>query len=216
MAIGTIAYIAPEQVRGEEVDARSDLFSFGAVLYEMTTGREAFAGGTAGVVFDAILNRTPSSTLGFRADRPPKLEEIINKALEKDRELRYQSAADLKTDLKRLKRGLDSGRATGPQSGTASASVPDAAEVSREIPSRIRRTWVLAAAGAAVIVLTITAYLVTRWLISRTASSVENPLANAHFTRFTNWEGSERDATISPDGNSLHSLLIATGVTTSG
>ncbi len=115
-AIGTVAYMSPEQVRGEELDARTDLFSFGAVLYEMCTGTLAFPGETSGVIYHAILERPPNSPLIINPRAPAKLEEIINKALEKDRELRYQNASDLRADLKRLKRGTDSSRhsATSP------------------------------------------------------------------------------------------------------
>jgi serine/threonine protein kinase/TolB-like protein/predicted Zn-dependent protease len=108
--MGTVAYMSPEQVRGEDLDARSDIFSFGLVLYEMATGRQAYGGGTSGVILEAILNRAPVSPLRINPDLPPKLEEIIFKALEKDPEMRYQNASEIRTDLKRLKRDTDSGR----------------------------------------------------------------------------------------------------------
>jgi len=107
-AIGTVAFMSPEQVRGEELDARTDLFSFGLVLYEMAAGRPAFPGNTSGVITDGILNRAPARPAHFNREIPPKLEEIINKALEKDRKLRYQHASDVRTDLTRLKRESDS------------------------------------------------------------------------------------------------------------
>jgi Tol biopolymer transport system component/predicted Ser/Thr protein kinase len=114
-AIGTIAYMSPEQARGEELDARSDLFSFGAVLYEMATRRAAFSGSTSAVIFEAILNRTPLSPQGLNPEIPDKLVEIIDKALERDRRLRYQSASEIRTDLMRLKRD-SSGEAAVTQS----------------------------------------------------------------------------------------------------
>jgi len=102
--IGTVAYMSPEQARGEELDARSDLFSFGAVLYEMTSGRMAFLGNTAAIIYEAILNRAPIPLSRLKPELPPKLEEIVNMALEKDRKVRYQNASDIRRDLQRLKR----------------------------------------------------------------------------------------------------------------
>src|SRR5262249_11396870 len=113
-AMGTVAYMAPEQARGEELDARADLFSFGAVLYEMAAGRPAFAGNTAAVIYDAILHGDPESPLRWNPGLPPDLERLIAKTLEKDRELRYQTAAELRTDLRRVRRDTESGRAAVP------------------------------------------------------------------------------------------------------
>jgi serine/threonine protein kinase len=144
-AVGTIAYMSPEQARAEELDTRTDLFSFGVVLYEMTTGRKAFGGSTAAIMHEAILNRAPTPLARVNPDSPPELERIVNKALEKDRKLRYQSAAEIRTDLQRLKRDSDTSRS--PTAATAQAESKLARKSMR---------WA-AVAGATIVVIGLTA-----------------------------------------------------------
>jgi Tol biopolymer transport system component/predicted Ser/Thr protein kinase len=156
-ALGTVAYMSPEQVRAKELDARSDLFSFGVVLYEMATGMLPFRGDTSGVIFAAILNRAPASPVRLNPECPPELERIIHKALEKDRQLRYQTAAELRADLKRLKRDTDSGR-----TGATAVLLGGVEEVRETRPPRRWRTWAAISGGALIAITAILAYLLTR------------------------------------------------------
>jgi eukaryotic-like serine/threonine-protein kinase len=171
-AIGTIAYMSPEQVRGEELDVRTDLFSFGVVLYEKATGVRPFRGETSGVITEAILNRRPVAPIRLNPDLPPKLEEVINKALEKDKKVRYQSATDIRTDLQRLKRDSESGRA---------AIDADEAE-SKPAPKTNR--WV-AVAGATALVVGLT--VGGLWVLSRKAHALtdKDTIVLADFTNTT-------------------------------
>jgi serine/threonine protein kinase len=179
-AVGTIAYMAPEQVRAKELDARTDLFSFGAVLYEMATGAMPFRGESSGIILNAILERQPVSAVRINPDVPPDLERVISKCLEKERNLRYQHASDIRADLQRLKRDTDPG---GARVITLSALAPG------------RYAWML---------WTLVALLVAgilAWIVAnRQPPTAQNPLTNAHFTRLTNFGGAKSNPALSPDG----------------
>ena len=156
VAMGTVAYMSPEQARGEELDARTDLFSFGAVLYEMATGNQAFSGTTSAIIFHAILGDAPTSPVQLNPELPAKLEEIINKALEKDRDMRCQTAAELRADLKRLKRDTESGRAL---------PMPQPYPTPQRLGRRAR--WALISAFAVAVVLAVAAVPLLRQSLLR-------------------------------------------------
>jgi serine/threonine protein kinase len=181
-AVGTVACMSPEQVRGKELDARSDLFSFGVVLYEMATGVLPFRGETSGVVFEAILNRAPKPPLRLNPGLPARLQEIVDKALEKDRNLRYQHASELRADLQRLKRDLDSGRT--------------AAVTPRH--RRSRRAAILAFAGA---VVAGAALIVLQW--REDGPPVRLGAPQVSLTQLTTEPGAETQPSLSPDGKTL-------------
>jgi len=190
--MGTSAYMSPEQVRGEEMDSRTDLFSFGVVLYEMVTGVVPFRGETHGVIAEAILNRTPVPPVRLNPDLSPKLEEIINKALEKDRKLRYQNAADLQTDLRRLAR--DSNR----DSLDASSSRQEQQEAKEQQPEKLKAWKAYFYVAAAVLVLMI----VAAFLFRRPPPGGVPP-PSKEWEQLTFFTDSAVYPTLSPDGRML-------------
>ena len=222
MAIGTVGYMSPEQVRAEQLDGRSDLFSLGLVLYEMATGRQAFAGNTSGVIFAAILERDPAPPSRVNPNLPPEFDHIVRKALEKNPKLRYQHAGDLRADLQRLKRDTDSGRtlssaaasaqtaAAGSTAATPARAAAAAGSSSSVIVAAAQQHKGKMIAGAVIALLIVGAAAFGIYSMLRSKAGTV-PFQNFTITQVTT-SGKVRDAAISPDGKYVLSIVEDSGL----
>jgi serine/threonine protein kinase/Tol biopolymer transport system component len=201
-ALGTVAFMSPEQVRGRELDARTDLFSFGVVLYEMATGALPFRGESSGVIFHAILERQPVPAVRLNPEVPAELERIINKALEKDRDLRFQHASELRADLKRLWRDTDSGRISS--SGSAAEATARPVAMAHPAAGLARKKYVLLAACFALLAAAFAAYHF--WPRSNP------PSGPSRITRISQWNKPMNFARLSPDGHAVAFTSPAGGI----
>jgi Protein kinase domain len=197
--------MSPEQIQAKELDPRTDVFSFGAVLYEMATGTPPFRGESSGLIFEAILNRAPVSPVRLNPHLPLELERIINKALEKDRDLRYQSAAEMRADLKRLQRDIGSGKIAAPEASGAHPAIPAAATLASGMRTPGRRF-------VGVAVLAIFALLAGAFAVYEHWHRPPSPSGPSKIVQISHWNKPMNRAALSPDGHTVAFTSPAGGV----